>query len=499
MPKIARGARLALWILVLGILAARAGFTIPYLIRAFAAPGPNTVGEAGKVYFASRIQDGRSPFADGGSPPYYPSVHGVLTHTSVGGIGWLLRASPNVLYQLGRLVSVLTTAVALVLLADLGRRLAIPAKWLAGGLLLWIGTYDLVAHTVSYRPDNWLLFLGALACWIVSVRPNGVVTFVVLALLPSLAFHVKSTGVAITGAIVASLALQGRARMGLALGGIQIAVLLLTIQMLNVCSDGSYVAGLQGIGRVPASAWNVLLVLVPDPVIPWILVLPVVWLRPLLRRDVERSSVLVPLLAFWGITGLVYGLAAARSGSNTYYFLEPATYGLLLVLARIGSRRALGTIDATVSVRPVALTLITAFLALPTALSLAVRGRGADVELYRTERLGRTRARLAERINKAGLYCYSDDPGLNVLLDKPAVIYPLLQMQMVEAATLPRETLLGPVERKEFDCVALSGVRWRYHGLLVPSESFVSAVKRAYPRSEFIGNYEVWFRSSERD
>jgi hypothetical protein len=106
---------------------------------------------------------------------------------------------------------------------------------------------------------------------------------------------------------------------------------------------------------------------------------------------------------------------------------------------------------------------------------------------------------LAERINGAGLYCYSDDPGLNVLLDQPAVIYPLLQMQMVEAASLPRETLLGPMERTEFDCVVLSGVRWRYRGLLVPSESFVSAVKRSYPRSEFVGNYEVRFRNSQRD
>jgi hypothetical protein len=321
------------------------------------------------------------------------------------------------------------------------------------------------------------------------------VSLLVLLLLPSLAFHVKGPGAAIAGAIVASLALQGRVRRGFVLGGVQVAVLLVTIYALELFSSGSYLAGLQGIGRVPASASNVLRALVRDPVVPWILVLPVVWLPGLLRRDVERSSALVTLFTFWAVTGLAYGLAAARSGSNTYYFLEPATYGLLLVLALIPRRRTVtgAAVDGPLPVTTVALTLGTGLLALPIAVSLAVKGRAADVELFRTERLATTRPKLAERINEAGLYCYSDDPGLNVLLDRPAVIYPLLLVQMVEAGTLPRERLLGPVEQNEFDCVVLSHVRWRYHGMLIPPESLVSAVKRWYPRSEFIGNYEVRF------
>lgn len=496
MPRVSRTGRVLLWALVLGILAARAAPNVAYMARAWAAGGPNTTGEAGKVYFAARIQNGRSPFAAGRSPPFYPSFHGVLVHASVAAAGKLLDASPSELYRIGRIASLLMTAAALLLLAVLGRRTGVSHALLFGGFLLWIGSYDLIAHTVSYRPDNWLLFLGALGCWIVTVRPDRFGSAVVLALLPTVAFHVKSPGVAVGAAIVATLMWRGRWRRALTVGAVQAGLLVTSVLALNHLSNGTYLAGLKSIGEVTFSVRNVFLAFTPlDPVIPWMLFLPLLWLPALLANGSfrDRESPVTPLLVFWLVALVTYGSAAARSGSNTYYFVEPATYGLLLGLMWLGRPRVAEPWKRETSwipARMVALPLITALLAFPSTVSLLRDGRIDDVALYRTENLERNRAQLAARINEAGLYCYSDDPALNVLLDRPAVIYPLVQAQMIEAGTLPRATLYRPVETRELDCVVLS-VRWSYRGRPVLPDAFLSAVAEHYPRGAEFGRYQI--------
>lgn len=497
MIRLSRTGRVLLWALVLAVLTARATPNVAYMVRAWTAGGPNTTGEAGKVYFAGRIQDGRSPFADGRSPPYYPSFHGVLVHATVAAVGEILQASRSDLYRIGRVASLLMTAAALLLLADLGRRTGVASPLLFGGFLLWIGSYGLVAHTVSYRPDNWLFFLGVLACWLVAVQPERGWSNVVLALLPAVAFHVKTPGVALGAAIVAALVLRGSWRRALKLGVVQATLLVASVLALNHLSNGTYLAGLRSIGHVTFSVGNIFVAFTPlDPVIPWLLFLPLVWLPALLagRPFRERGSPVATLLVFWLVTLATYGSAAARSGSNTYYYLEPATYGLLLGLVwlqrgRGGEHSNRGT--SWRHIRMVAIPVFTALLALPSTIPLLRNGRMANAALYRTERLKGDRERLAAWVNTARLYCYSDDPGLNVLLDRPAVIHPLLQTQMIEAGTLPRSTLLRPVETQEFDCVILSGVRSSYRGRLVLPDTFFSAVAEHYPRATEFGRYQI--------
>lgn len=494
--SLSRSARIALWGLLFGVLALKSALTLGYLCRALVAEGPNTTGEAGKVYFAERVQEGRAPFDDGTTPPYYPSVHGVLVHATVGGLGALLNASVMELYAIGRALSVLLTIAALALLADLGRRLGLHPGFLLAGFLVWLGSFDLIHHTVSYRPDNWLLFLGSLACWLVSTRPDGRSSLVVLALLPSVAFHVKSPGVVLGLAIVAALILQGRRRRAVGLGALQLGLVVSSVLALEVLSDGAYLGGLGAVGSVSASAWNVLSALAPgDLVVPWLVLFPLLALPMLRRRCTAGSGTPVRSLGvFWAVTALGYAAAAVRSGSNTYYFLEPATYGILLGLASLSrsTEGARAPDDRAWIPTPVlAVSLITVLLALPATASLLAHGRIPDVALFRSEQLGELRGPLAERLNRAGLRCYSDDPGLNVLLERPAVIYPLLQKQMIDAGTLDSASLFGPVQRRELDCLVMSGMRWHYRDEPVLSDEFLRTIARSYRPSEAIGRYTI--------
>lgn len=493
---LSRSARIALWGLVFGVLALKAALTLGYLGRALLVEGPNTTGEAGKVYFAERVQEGRAPFDDGIAPPYYPSVHGVLVHAPVGGLGALLDASVTELYAIGRGISVLLTVFALALVGDLGRRLGLQPALLLAGLLAWVGSFDLIHHTVSYRPDNWLLFLGSLACWLVSTRPDARSSLAVLAVLPAVAFHVKSPGVVVGVAIVGALILQGHRRRAVGLGTVQLVLVLASVLVLEALSDGAYMSGLRAVGNVSASIRNVLFALAPgDPIVPWLVFFPLVSLPMLRRHCVAGSGSLVCSVGvFWAVTTLGYAAASLRSGSNTYYFLEPATYGILIGLvwlSRSGKGKEASDGGSKVPTQVAAVALITVLLASPSTASVLANGRMPDVALFRSEQLGDLRGPLAERLNGAGLQCYSDDPGLNVLLDRPAVIYPLLQKQMIEDGTLDSASLFRPVERREFDCVVLSGVRWSYRNEPVLSDTFLRTIGENYRPDETVGRYTI--------
>lgn len=502
-----RSLRLTIGVAVFAILAVRGAYTVSYLVRAYLADGPNTVGEAGKVYFASQIQEGGAAFQDGLTRPYYPSVHGALTHWLVAFIADGSEGETESLYSFGRFVSVLLTVVALALLGDVGRRLGISDLYLVGGLLLWVGSFHIVQHTVSFRPDNWLLFLGALGCWILIVHPDSRRSLIALALLPTLAFHVKMPGAALGGAVMGTMILRGRWRSGLTLGAIQAGLLLGSIWMLNQLSEGAYLAGLRSAAAVEFRPLNAVYSLLYSLVVSWdalpltILIFPLVWVWRFSNGglDAARHSAVSPLLVFWAVTGAVYGWAAFRSGSNTYYFLEPATYGLLSGLMWLERADVSGQSNSqqhTVSPPFLAVGLMVTLLALPTVVSFVQKGHPVDVALDRTERLSSVRKQVAEEINTSDLYCYSDDPGLNVLLERPAVIYPLLQLQMINAGTLSKRTLYEPVERKGFDCVVFSGMTFIYQGLPALPQSFFSTVENNYPLTTSVGEYEIRYPES---
>jgi len=108
------------------VLGTRAIVTLVYLMLALLVPGENTVGEAGKVFYAERVLAGELPFLPGESPPYYPAVHGVLLHASVGAIGKLLSLPHTDLYFVGRGISLLFTLASLFLAWRLLRSQRVP-------------------------------------------------------------------------------------------------------------------------------------------------------------------------------------------------------------------------------------------------------------------------------------------------------------------------------------------------------------------------------------
>lgn len=498
------GPALLLAILALVALTVRAGSSVHRLAEAYVAPGPNTIGEAGKVYFAARIQEGKLAFADGNSPPYYPSVHGVASHALVAAVGRIAGLRTEQLYGVGRTVSLVMTLLAVVLLVDIGRRSRLSASTMAVGGLLWLGSYPLLQHAVSYRPDNWLLFLSVLACWIL-IRPTlKRHHFLLLALLPALAFHVKSPGLVLVGVIALGILLRyGRETTAWLVSG-QVLIILASVLTLERLSDGTYWDGLASADTVSITWDQALTVLLgtPDPLIPFVVLLPVIFLTiDRSSRSSHRPLVKQILLVFWLGTLGAYGLAAMRMGSNTYYFLEPATYGLLLGLIRFskwntcrtvveGSKRAF---RCPVSVSAFVVTL----LAIPSVLPLVGDGHLPSVASFRSERVAGYRTDLAARINSSDMYCYTDDPGLNVLLDRPAVIYPVLQTQMMRSGSLAPDTRLENVRRRDFDCVALTGIRWSAYGSPAVGEAFYQAVRRHYGRVERMGPYELRFPPAE--
>ena len=492
-----------LW-LILGIVAvARATPHVQHMVRAFTADGANTVGEAGKVYFAHRAQEGLPMFASGVEPPYYPSVHGALLHATVGWIGAALDSSVPSLYTIGRSLSVLMTALAWIFLGAVGVRLGLPVPMIAVGGLLWVGTYTLVEHTISFRPDHWVLAFSALLCWLTTLETDRAgllerrAITAAITVVPLLAFHIKATGLLLIGAVGLVHLVRRQWRRALIIGGAQAGLILASVSLMNVMSDGAYLAGLRGAVHVP---WDTRLILLPylarlgDPWIPLMLLGPmplVIWLT-LRPRDVSPSSAWAPVVSFWIVTLLGYGFATVRSGAAPYYFVEPASYGLLLVLCSVRILSNARPLDPYPSTGPVVVLLLLT-VTVGTAIDSIRQPHGVDIALVRTEVLGAERGLLAERVNAQDGVCYSNDPSLNVLLDRPRVIYPLLQRQMIETGVLSSETLYGPLDRQELRCVIFSGIDWRYRGRPVVPEAFRARVEEGFSWSEQFGNYTIHY------
>jgi hypothetical protein len=484
-----------LWLFVAVVLVARAAWNVEYLNRALRVDGPNTIGEAGKVYFALRFMNGESAFSAGTEPPFYPSVHGALTHAPVGLVGRALELEATQLYGVGRFISVLLTLGAVVLLGDLGRRMRVSWALATVGAAAWLGTYALVQHSVSFRPDNWILFLSAAACWLLAVRPNDRGSLVALALLPAVAFHVKATGLVLVGAVGLVHAARRQWLRAAWMAGAQVTIVAATVLVLDSASEGVYLAGLGGAAKVAAGLDHVWAAVRAegDPLVLALLSVPVLAVIRLFR-DAETSawSSGAAVACFWAATLLGAGLASARAGSGPYYFLEPASFGLLLVLIWARGPRP----DAPPTVRPYVVLAALAVACLPTGARWVRDGHPVDVAYFRSQLLSGSRAAVAARINERGHLCYSDDPGLNALLRRPAVIYPVLHLQMIEAGSLPESSLYEPFERAAYDCVVLSGISRIYRGQPVVPPRAIEMATAAYPLVERVGRYRILHRQA---
>lgn len=473
-----------------------------YSTRAFTADGPNTVGEAGKVYFAWQVEQGQWPIADGLSAPYYPSVHGLLTHAVVGLWGRSVGARETDLYSMGRWISLLLTVAALFLLGDVGRRLGARPAVLAWCLLLWVGTPAFLQHAVSYRPDNWLLFLESIALWTVLFgRNRSHVWNTVLLLLPMVAFHVKAPGVAIGAEIVLGLGLIRGWKPAVLLGAGQGVLLAASLAIVQWASGGRYLSAFaHGVAGVGGSPGQVLLALLGsrDVVLPFLVITPATLLgriRHLGKEDVRTRA----LVAFWAASTSIAVVISTRAGSDSYYFLGAGTYGLLcwaVVMSRWKAGQGADTLVAKtgdarlhLGVSGAAVTL----LALFGPLAVPGHERGSDIALAQTERVAGDRQLIADRINRGGQYCYTDDPGLNVLLKRPAVIYPSIEVLMMRSRALPVDLLEQRLREGSFDCMVSTGMTLTYPGSPMLQADFWRTAQIYYPRIERQGIYRVMF------
>lgn len=466
-----------------------------YLAGALSAPGPNTTGEAGKVYFAYRFAADGTLFDSGMAPPYYPSVHGAFLHALPGMIGDWIGADRIELLYIGRAISVGFTVGTLLLGVFVLRALGLQAGWLALIALLLFASLGLTIHTTSYRPDNWLLFYSTAACLIVVGGKRGFLYLATLSVLPSLAFFTKATGLSLLLSIVLGLAVARRYRDAFCVG-LQAALLIVLVgTVLQLTSGGEFLTSLRTISGMSFSAAHTVRFFID----PFMCVLGAPLLVVIDRISVREKPTgpLASVAAFWAVSLVTALFSASRTGSNTYYFLEPYFYAALLMvfwLARAHHSFALWP------ARRVAVTTML-LIAINVSLSIIVfdrlwHGRGGDGALVETQLYGDERRAWADAANLSGAAMFSSDPGLNVLLDRPAVIHPYVQSGLIASGRLPQETMLGPVVRQEYDWIVLSRFKFSHQGVPRLPPEFLLVVERHYTRVPYVGQYLVYEPSS---
>lgn len=457
---------------------------IDYL-HALMVAGPNTVGEAGKVYFAHRFQIGESMFATANSPPYYPSFHGPLLHSLVGAVGQIAGASIIDLYGIGRTISVLATVVSFALAGLMFRQLGTNSWWAIVVAVACLGMRDTFHHTVSFRPDNWILCLTALACYVMmafSEKRWGVALATGIAVV---AFFVKPTGISIAGGIVGVLLLQTRLQAAIATGiGTVVATASIAL-LINLASLGAYFEAMDQARGVPFRLGMLTTCLNQPttwvPLLTPVLLIPAIWGRP----GSQSESGVLTMIVFWLVSFIAACVAATRLGSNPYYMVSPVFLGVILTCHWL----SLNIRESRWSWKAAALIVIAGVTFVPATLgrlyySLILNAPLQDISVELTEHFGDERPLLASMANDLQQPVYSDDPGLNVLLDRPGILHPMLVSMMVAQGSFDEQVLLETVRKRQYGMIVLTGSdwQWEYQGLVPVSDAMLLEIGRNYRR-----------------
>ena len=450
--------------------------------------GPNTVGEAGKVYFAYRVATGQSLFVSGDQPPYYASMHGPLLHASVGWIGRLLTLPQEWLYGVGRGISVLCTIGVVVLLGRLLRLLGAGRWWWLALVACVFSAEAMVEHAISYRPDHWLLLLSVACCYLLAAGGPGVPRrrwqYVVLAVVPAMAFFIKAPGIALTLPIMVSLLFERRYKAAAVTLAGSLVLLALAMLAIEMGSGGRFSQGLRSGMSMPISVDTYLRFMSAAQFWPaWLMPLVLIGRGLPMRGESQRRWMVV--VAFFVCGYVVSAFASMRAGSNMYYFVDSYTYGLTMVVAWIADvvkRKE----QAYAGAAGVALLFIAMFAGPLYRISresfpITDSMKSMDVAVRISRRVGSERRQLANWINHNGWRCYSDDPGLDILLDKPQIVYPLMQTLMIRNGSMTMDDMVGPVRRQEYDVVAMSGIIWQHMDEDNLPQPFIQALFETYP------------------
>ncbi len=455
--------------------------------HALTVAGPNTVGEAGKVYFAHRFQIGESMFATAEHPPYYPSFHGPLLHSLVGALGQITGASIIHLYGIGRTISVLATMGSFVLAGLMLRQLGTSSKWALVVTVVCLGMRDTFHHTISFRPDNWILCLTAFACYVMMAFGEKRWGIALATGIAVIAFFVKPTGISIAGCVVGALLLQHRWKAAVASG---IGTILATTSIaffINAASQGAYFEAMDQARGVPFR-FGMLLTCLNQPVTWAPLIVPLA-LIPFVYRspDGKLRTDQLTVFVFWSVSVIAACVAATRLGSNPYYMVSGVFLGMILTCRWLSIEVKRGNWNW--KWRAVALIVIAGVPFVPPTMSrlyhtLILNAPLHDIAVELTEHFADERPRLAAMANDLEQPVYCDDPGFNVLLDRPGILHPMLVSMMVAQGSFDEDVLLEAVRQKQYGMIVLTGSEWQweYQGLVPVSHAMLVEIGRNYRR-----------------
>lgn len=468
------------------VLLVSAAITISLIVRSAAIPGPNTVGEAGKVWYAQRISEGKDIFLPADQPPFYPPMHGLLHYAVVASIGDGLDLEPLHLYFVGRTISLICTIGAVFLAVLILKKLKVGWRWRVLAILILSSYYPILQHTASYRPDNWLLFLSISACYLLISESNRL-AFPVVIVLPALAFAIKATGLTIAVATVAYLAMRRQWRQ-MGVYAILSAVILFSMLMcIHWFSEGQYGLAFSSGLEVDYSVKYALMAVL-QPIVIFVTVAPLlsighVWPIPPIPSKHQKAFLAVFVFC---IVELICNFCfSMRGGSNTYYFISAYFFGTILLvnwLSLIASPQSEAHRGSLI------LGLILLLLQLSHVANHARVPSGEDVAALKTKMYADDRSTTARFINGKQWTCLSDDAGLNVLLERPLLIYPLRYQLMMESRVKKNPMIMGMIAEKKADIVVLTELRWSYHGKMNMPQSLLSQIDRHYVKKKLIEN-----------
>lgn len=484
---------LAAFVLVVGSLALLTLYRQAHWVM---MTGPNSVGEAGKVYFAQRVAKGQSIFVTGDAPPYYASMHGALLHASVGWIGAMFDLSTEALYGVGRSISVVSTVIALWLASLILRQLGAGRGWFLALVACFFCSEQIVEHAVSYRPDHWILLLSTACCFLLVAHAQDRRPWhlVVLTVIPPLAFFIKAPGMALMLPIACGLLLERRGKAAAGVAGGSLILLAAALFAVEQGSGGQFSAGLKSGMNMPLELGTYLgFISAAQYWVAWLMPIALLGRALPMRGQPQRQWLVVTL--FFAFGHMVSAIASMRAGSNMYYFVDSFLYGMILTIAWFADvvRRDDNSYQGAVAV-----VLIFVAMYVGTAIrvgrdSIPIDDRTPmDISVRVSRAVGPERRALANRINQRGARCYSDDPGLNILLDKPQIIYPLMQTLMIRKGALPMDAMVGPIVRGEYDLVAMSGYRWKHMGEDNLPQPFIEALAKHYMELETEGRFRLF-------
>ena len=444
-------------------------------------PGENTIGEAGKVYFAQRFAGGEGLFARAASPPHYPSFHGPLFHFLFGVAGKLLGLSQDGYVVLGRGASITLVLATAALVAWLARRLGAGRPMQALAPLVFLSSFSIHFVSSSFRPDPWMLFLGVTCCVVVVAGRWRWWAWGLVVALPVASFFIKPTGFAAAGGVFVALLALGRWKAALACGAASWALLGAAVGGLQLASGGEYLASLSdGVG-VPYS-FSTMWASLGGAENLAVLAAPALLAPVLLRGEAGATRAARVVLAFWGCSLAVNLAAGGRIGSYHYYSLEPFALGSVALAAGIGKLLHDGEPKRPRLLIAASATVALALLLAPSLAGAVRKPLPGRTVLAVHELLDSEREAILKLAGERGIVPFSDDPSLNIQLGSPPTLYVRQQEQLEAGGRLPQGSLVESIARAEHALVVLIEPRLPYQPYLTARgiPGFDEALARAY-------------------